>query len=1017
MTQPARQGERTAARLPGPDWWVRALARHERPDTAAPDAGLARPAWCDFAEQAVAAALPPEKLPDTDAWDEAFAVPFRPFLALVRDRLTTAAGPLTPDAVDVPAMTQAFTDILGRDLAGIALRTLMAELSAARADGRLSGADDRERFADFLRGRCTSAGLAALFAEYPVLARMLATAAMSAAEAGAELLARLTADRAALVETLLEGVDPGPVTAIEPGLGDTHQQGRSVGLVRFADGRTVVYKPRSLAAHERFGAIVGWFNQRLFDCELRTARTLARPGYGWVEFVEALPLRSPEDARRFYRRAGALLAVLHVLHATDMHCENLIASGDQPVLIDVETVLHPDLPRPDTVTIADPAAHALAVSVQRTALLPYVTVGENGLLDQSGMGGDPGTTCPESALDWEPPASAASRLVRRPVPYVGARNRPGLDGRLLEPADYQFEVLEGFRRGYDAAVRNRAELVRFLEALSEVQTRVVVRPSRGYEHLMDESTAPGLLRDALDRDEALDLLDDASRRHHLWQRLAPHERTALWAGDIPLISGRPATRDLWTCTGAHLPGLLERSGLECALEKLAAMGEIDRGEQEWLIRASLAARRPVEGHRSTRPGTGRSRANADPGRLLATAAGLADEIVARSETLREEDDGDRINWLGLQLVDEERWMVLPMGASLGDGYLGVALFLAQLTQLTGISRYGEAARRALGPVPELLETLAGRPDLLGAIGCGSGAGLGGMSYALARLATLLGDRELRDWAETSVGLTARAVEVNGPAGPHGWMYGTAGCLAAMTAVHREIGSRAAGSLAVVCADLLADLIERAERRGEPVEDLPGFAAGAAGMGWALHRFAADAPESRHFEAAGRALRRAAGETDFGDGWCCGTAGRLIARACLTGEGEAAETETEIALRALAERPVLGDLSLCHGELGIADAALVLTAIDPGRAWRRRAELILDAVQRHGPTCATPGGIVTPGLLHGLAGIGYGLLRIGFAPTIPSLLLLEPTPPTSTPISGRRPAAPGRRESTTFTTAG
>ncbi|HEX4789105.1 MAG TPA: hypothetical protein VH372_11625, partial [Actinospica sp.] len=72
--------------------------------------------------------------------------------------------------------------------------------------------------------------------------------------------------------------------------------------------------------------------------------------------------------------------------------------------------------------------------------------------------------------------------------------------------------------------------------------------------------------------------------------------------------------------------------------------------------------------------------------------------------------------------------------------------------------------------------------------------------------------------------------------------------------------------------------------------------------------------------------------------------------------------------------------------------VVLAAADPGRtahrARRRRAGLVLDALHHDGPGCATPGGTPTPGLLHGLAGIGYGLLRLGFADRVPSVLLLE-----------------------------
>ncbi|WP_460397262.1 hypothetical protein, partial [Actinophytocola sediminis] len=63
------------------------------------------------------------------------------------------------------------------------------------------------------------------------------------------------------------------------------------------------------------------------------------------------------------------------------------------------------------------------------------------------------------------------------------------------------------------------------------------------------------------------------------------------------------------------------------------------------------------------------------------------------------------------------------------------------------------------------------------------------------------------------------------------------------------------------------------------------------------------------------------------------------------------------------------------------------------ARRRRAGLVLDAIHRYGPAGGVPREVPTPGLLTGLAGIGYGLLRLGFADRVPSVLLFEPTRPT------------------------
>jgi lantibiotic modifying enzyme len=92
--------------------------------------------------------------------------------------------------------------------------------------------------------------------------------------------------------------------------------------------------------------------------------------------------------------------------------------------------------------------------------------------------------------------------------------------------------------------------------------------------------------------------------------------------------------------------------------------------------------------------------------------------------------------------------------------------------------------------------------------------------------------------------------------------------------------------------------------------------------------------------------------------------------------------------------VLADMSLCHGELGAVEPLLWLTerdhpAIEAIR--RRRAGLVLAAVQQYGPQCGTPRSVPSPGLLTGLAGIGYGLLRLGFHGQIPSVLLQEPAP--------------------------
>jgi type 2 lantibiotic biosynthesis protein LanM len=930
-----------------------------------------RPAWAGTVERAVGAAAPAE-VTATD-WRGALATALRPFVARATEDLTAAVTPLAHHT-DLAAVVPGFADRLSRRLVAIAARTFAHELNTGLAAGTTTGATD-------LAARLTEpAGLAALCATYPVLARLLGQASTFHTDATAELLARFAADRAAIVTTLLAGADPGPVTGLRTGLGDTHRHGRSVAILSFADGRHVVYKPRDLTAHERFTAAVAWLNGIVPGLGLRTAAALPRDGYGWVEHVCGAPLPDLAAADRFYRRQGALLVLLHTLHAADMHFENVIASGDQPVLVDVETLFHPSLAAP--AATADPAARMLAESVQRTGLLPVVVAGEAGVADVSGLGG---ASVTDTVTDWEPDERGALVAVRRTVTRTGAGNLPQLGNDdtadtgdtagAVDVAAHEKALLEGFRTAYDAITRHRGELTGLLEACAGDEVRVAVRHSRGYARLLAESTRPELLRDGLARDQALDVLWTESAHHPLQWRVCRHEQADLWALDVPLFTTRPGSADLWSAAGERLPAALEHPGLVSALAKVAAMSEVDRRDQEWIVTAALATRSPAGGHRSVRAMPGPLAGTAAPAeRLLVSACALADRLVAHTLA-----DGDRVNWLGLELVDDRRWMVLPMGASLGTGYLGVALYLAQVSELSGIARYAEMARRALRGLPAVFDALAARPDLVAAIGCGGFHGFGGIAYGLARLTTLLGDDRLLDTTRTAVALAAAAAKAPGPPGVAG---GAAGCLAAMTAVHAELGIPAAADLARECAAGLAELVRRTDGHCGVPGGPSGFFDGAAGIAWALAGHAADVTDGDVAGAAGLAAARArAGDL----GWCAGAAGLAMA-----GSGDVDAL--------LADRPVLQDLSLCHGELGIAEALTVLaTAGDRtepvAAARRRRAGLVLDAFTQYGASCGTPGGVSTPGLLTGLAGIGYGLLRLGHAERVPSVLLLEPSRPT------------------------
>ncbi|MFJ5073619.1 type 2 lanthipeptide synthetase LanM family protein [Streptomyces sp. NPDC088553] len=1033
-------------------WWDSGLVRDE--------GDAERPDWAELAEEAVAAApalvesaVPTGELPGLSGFEWAL----RTFTGRAGARLERRLSGRARELVDLTTVRGDLERQLSGRLARAAARTLVLELHEARGAGRLEGDDSRARFRDFLARTASRRGLSELLAGRPVLARILGRAALDAADAMAEALERLADDHALLTTSGLlaqSGGDPGALVGIEPGAGDGHRGGRTVMLLRFADGTRLVYKPRPLAVHRHFNDLVAWFNGLPGTVDLRTLRLLDRGGYGWVEFVAAGPCASAAEVETFYRRQGALLALLHLLDGTDLHHENLIAVGAHPVLVDVETLFHPPLPGSGT---SDPAARALHDSVYRVGLLPQLLVGDHSALDVSAVGGGREGVSPVERADFADAGTDRMRLVRRAGTFGESANRPRVaDGGPVDPGAHIDALCAGFRAGYTAigaAVDELRGESGLLRAFERDEVRVVVRPTWAYSLLLDESTHPDLLKDANARQRVLETL----RTEQFGPVLAPgvldEEIAQLWAGDVPLFTARPGRDDVRGAPGRPPADRTDLPGIARVTAKLDALDTVDRQDQEWIVRAAMATTSRVPAHR---PAAGRRTRTAgrapEPERLLSAARSVGDQLVSLAYRA-----GPRSNWIGLELLDDRYWRIGPMAADLADGYTGPALFLAQLAALTGAGHYAEAARTALTPVPGLLEALHARPEELGAVGSGAFSGLGGIAYALAETARLLDDPEVGAWASGALRLAAAATgaepEYGVGAGLAGGLVALSAALGGRTDAGTGAGTRTGAGTgggsgadpeivraARACADRLVVAAHAASAVG-PVDAEPtvaelavlgrGFTEGAAGIGWALLRFAeteataeatvgAGRQAAERYRLAGLSAIRAAVGPDSPDGgpgaggghrgvsapspgaglagtarasaWCRGDAG--VALAVLDAPGALADPHLAAwargAARRLGQNGAAPDDSLCHGEAGLCEL-LGHSALPEARPhWIRRAGALLASVEENDARSGAPDGVPHPGLLTGLAGIGHGLLRAGFPERVPSLLLLRTT---------------------------
>ncbi|MBX5451288.1 type 2 lanthipeptide synthetase LanM family protein [Thermogemmatispora sp.] len=956
-----------------------------------------------------------------------------PFLPLIRHARQNLAAGLQKLAQSSPTFSfdrEQVLDLLARNIPGLLLpliaRAIVLELHVARVQGRLRGNTSEERFQYFLEQLSEREATLDFLQEYVVLARLATETLERWVCRSLELLERLSQDWPLIRSTFLPSGEAGSLCEIHQGAGDLHRNGQSVILLRWDSGFRLVYKPRPLAVDRHFQELLSWMNERGFTPPLRTLTVLDRGRYGWVEFVQARQCSSREEIERFYLRQGAYLALLYALEASDFHAENIIAAGEHPVLIDLETLFLPQINPQVLQAQGAPGLEAIGHSVLRVGLLPQRLWSnqEGEGIDMSGLGGQPGQLSPRPVPTWKNAGTDDMRLIHERVELPVKENRPRLNDQDINVLDYSQYVIEGFTRAYRLLMAQRSELLEtYLPRFADAEVRCVLRPTRIYTQLLLDSLHPNVLRDALDRDRLFDRLWATTERLPYLVPLIPAERRDLWRGDIPVFTTTAASTDLFTSDGERLPAFFSEPGLEVVRRRLTELSEQDLEKQLWIIRAAFTSMIDASTPQSyTRLELHPARTAPTLERLLAAASAIGNRL--RQFALYQ---GDYVGWLGVTPVNDREWHLLPADGDLYNGLAGITLFLAYLGYLTGEERHTELARRAVQTIQQVIMRRKYFPR---AYGIGAFNGLGSLIYLFCHLGTLWREPAFYRQAEELVPLLVEKIEQDQV---YDVIGGAAGAIATLLCLHTVAPSPNTLMAAVRCGEHLLTHSQPQAQGGcgwptprQPVA-LSGFAHGNAGIALYLTQLAQVSGETRFAERARAALAyertlfsptrqnwldlrqrppSANGQPSSGEkymvAWCHGAPGIALSRLILRSLLPDAQLLEEIraGLRTTLTQGFGLNHSLCHGDFGNLDILITAARLLPGESFAehipRIAAALLENMERQGWVCGVPFGVETPGLMTGLAGIGLALLRLATPERIPSVLLLAPPagPPTA-----------------------
>jgi len=947
-----------------------------------------------------------------------------PLLEQAGDRLHEGIDSVIRMCSSLPFDSQTIEDVLyeslPRQLLAKMSRTMVLELHVARLQGLLTGNTAEERFQSFIEQLRQCERALAVFIEYPVLARLLITCLDSWLHYSLEFLDHLCADWEAIRTTFSPKKDPGVLVTLDRGAGDSHRGGRSVMIAKFSSGFQVVYKPKALAVDVHFQELLAWLNQRGNHPPFHTLTVLDRGTYGWVEFVEGQECTSQHELLRFYERQGGYLALLYALEAVDFHFENLIAFGEHPVLVDLEALFHPRREGTDFEHADQLASRALYDSVLRVGLLPeriWATAESEGI-DLSGLGAEAGQMMPYKSAQWESAGTDEMRLIRQAFRMSGGHNRPTLNGEPVDVLDYEEAIAAGFTNVYRTLLRHRDELLKEdgpLARFAEDEVRVILRPTKTYGFLLFGGFHPDVLRDGLDRDRLFDQLWAGVEHSPYLAKVIPAEREDLWRNDIPMFTTRPNSRDLWTSSGERIADFFDEPGLALVQRRVQQLSEEDLTKQLWFIRASLTTLAmggedaQFPSYHLTEPQSVAKRE-----RLLAAARAVADRL----EELALRGNRDAC-WIGLTLTAKDHWSLATLGLDLYNGLPGVTLFLAYLGAVAGEERYSGLARAALTTIQRQVEQNQSHLKSIGGFD-----GWGGVIYTLTHLGAVWNEPGLLAQAEKLAGRLPDLIEQDEVLDV---ISGAAGCIGSLISLYRTSPSDRTVAAAMQCGDRL---IARAQPMQQGIGWMPqfpaegpltGFSHGAAGMAWALLELAAltgeeryrqaalaaldyerdlfspeagNWPDLREFKTSTRPTKNDQAEKHFMTAWCHGASGIGLARVLSLPyvDDRAIRADIATALRTTVRQGFGGNHSLCHGDLGNLELLLQASQTLDDPQWRaevdRMAAIILESIDEQGWLCGVPLGVESPGLMTGLAGIGYELLRLAEPACVPAVLGFE-----------------------------
>ncbi len=823
-----------------------------------------------------------------------------------------------------------------------------------------------------------------LYNHFPAMLKQINQATLNWSNYLIEFALNLVADFSLLQSTFFNEQPLGQLKSIASEHGDFHDQGRFVLICQFKCGKKLAYKPRSLSIEQKFYQFLKYIAHNSDFPELYQPTYLLRDSYGWMEHIAPKACRDQQQIQKYFYHSGCLLSVLHLLEAEDIHFENVIAHQESPVVIDLETLFHL---REDNVI--SKKVQDVNHSVLKSHFIPQYELSD---LEQ-----DPAAMC----------------LVRDSAQEINRQSLPTLSGKTIPLNEHCEDFINGFAFGYQQLMQLKKLLPQQLNQFKGIKSRHLARPTHIYHSLWHSSCQPYYQQSVMKQELCYEKLWLDSKKRPDLAKIIDAEKNALLQGDIPLFTNIIGERSISLANKIVNDAYFKLDSLSLVSRKLSNFSQQACQAQIKIIKHSLK----LQQH--NKPSLVQNRLlvnnislNGCSNQHWLDVSNFIGQQVLRSSA----DSESSLFWLVNKYAQDGLACIDGTNYSLHDGSLGILFYLAYLNSVKPDHTNSVLIKRS---TMEILDTLLNESFVED--GCGAYEGLSGIVYFISHVLNLWGDESLYSIAKVFIAKLASLVNTDSV---FDVMAGSSGAILSLLSYYKVSPDPQTIKVATSFGDhLISAFIEKPEGCGWPNKNidnklLTGFSHGSAGIAYSLMRLYEVTGINRYLDVAIKAVtfeqaNFCSGSNNWPDlrfdcpqeqkkkamtAWCNGAVGIGLSRLSMLGIGdqkmdELLKVDIAHAKQNVQAKTSVKSFGLCHGFFGnqeFIQQLILNTQFDEitQKEFNSSINQSLSKLNTHGLS-DDKNRFETLGLMNGLSGIGYQLLRFTLPERFPSILMLQP----------------------------